>query len=195
MTRGLLRLCSHNREGILRLKEPIVSSRLFSGSVRFAQKDGKPVEVVKGIPYKNLSIGIPKERWQNERRVAITPVVAATLSKKGFTVNVEENAGFEAMFRNDDYAAAGAKIVNSKNVYESDILLKVRNPLEPEIKDFRDKQTLISFLYPGQNKALIDQMAAKNMTAFGKHCKPSDCILKEFHTKPKLGVQYPQNLA
>ncbi|XP_063700559.1 NAD(P) transhydrogenase, mitochondrial-like [Culicoides brevitarsis] len=162
----LLRLCARQKRT---LDE---SRRLFSKSVRILQKDGKPVEVIKGIPYKNLTIGVPKERWQNERRVAITPTVAATLVKKGFNVNIEENAGLEAKFRNDDYAATGAKIVNGKNVYNSDILLKVRNPLEPEIKDLRDESTLISFLYPGQNKALIDQMAAKRMTAFGMDCIP-----------------------
>lgn len=172
MTRGILRLCAHHGANLSKFGEPLTPIRLFSGSVKLLQKDGKPVEAVKGIPYKNLTIGIPKERWQNERRVAITPAVTATLTKKGFNVNIEENAGFEAKFRNEDYAAAGAKIVDAKNVYNTDILLKVRNPLEPEIKDLRDASTLISFLYPGQNKQLIDQMAAKKMTAFGMDCIP-----------------------
>lgn len=172
MTRGILRLCAHQRATLIKFGEPLTPLRLFSGSAKRFQKDGKPVEVVKGIPYKNLTIGVPKERWQNERRVAISPAVTATLTKKGFNVNIEENAGLEAKFRNDDYAAAGAKIVSASNIYNTDILLKVRNPLEPEIKDFRDGSTLISFLYPGQNKHLIDQMAAKNMTAFAMDCIP-----------------------
>lgn len=172
MTRGILRLCAHQKVNFVKFGEPLTPIRLFSGSVKLLQKDGKPVEVVKGIPYKNLTIGVPKERWQNERRVAITPAVTATLTKKGFNVNVEENAGLEAKFRNDDYASAGAKIVNATNVYNTDILLKVRIPLETEIKGLRDSSTLISFLYPGQNKQLIDQMATKKMTAFGMDCIP-----------------------
>lgn len=172
MTRGVLRLCSHQRENLLRLREPISNTRLFTGSVKLLQKDGQPLEAVKGIPYKNLIIGVPKERWQNERRVAITPAVVQTLSKKGFTVEVEENAGFEAKFRNDDYAAAGAKIVDSKAVYDVDILLKVRAPLETEVASIRNGSNLISFLYPGQNKHLIDALAAKSMTAFGMECIP-----------------------
>lgn len=172
MTRGILRLCAHQKATLVKFGEPLTPIRFFSGSAKLLQKDGKPVEVIKGIPYKNLTIGVPKERWQGERRVAISPAVTATLTKKGFNVNIEENAGLEAQFRNDDYAAAGAKIVNYANAYNTDILLKVRIPLETEIKDLRDESTLISFLYPGQNKARIDQMAAKKMTAFGMDCIP-----------------------
>lgn len=51
--------------------------------------------------------------------MAITPAVVQTLSKKGFTVFIEENAGAEAKFRNDDYEAAGGKITNNQNVFSS----------------------------------------------------------------------------
>lgn len=172
MVRGVLRLCSHQRENLLKLREPLNSTRLFSGTVKLLQKDGKPVEAIKGVPYKNLTIGVPKERWQNERRVAITPAVVQTLTKKGFTVQVEENAGFGAKFRNDDYAQAGAKIVEANKAYDTDILLKVRAPLETEIASLRPESNLISFLYPGQNKQLIDALATKKLTAFGMDCIP-----------------------
>lgn len=83
----------------------------------------------KGIPYKNLTIGVPKETYQNERRVAISPAVTQTLTKKGFKLVIEENAGVLAKFPNDDYEKAGAKIVNASGVYSSaDLLLKVRAP-------------------------------------------------------------------
>lgn len=52
-------------------------------------------------------------------RVAVTPIVAGTFVKKGFTVNVEENAGFEAKFRNEDYLNVGAKVVNTQNAFNS----------------------------------------------------------------------------
>lgn len=172
MGRGVLRLCAHHREKLLKLKEPLNNTRLFSGTVKILQKDGKPVEAIRGIPYKNLSIGVPKERFQNERRVAVTPVVAGAFVKKGFTVNIEENAGNEAKFRNDDYAAVGARIVPAKGAYDNDILLKVRAPLESEIAALRNDSTLVSFLNPGQNKALIDQLAAKRITAFAMDCIP-----------------------
>ena len=59
-------------------------------------------KVIPGIPYKNLSIGVPKETFANEKRVALTPTVVSTLVKKGFTLNVEENAGVGASFHNEE---------------------------------------------------------------------------------------------
>lgn len=49
----------------------------------------------------------------------------------------------------------------------TDIILKVRQPLDNEIEKFRENATLISFLYPGRNKNLIDQLASKKINAFG----------------------------
>ena len=46
-----------------------------------------------------LALGVPRETWHGERRVSLTPTVAATLVKKGFTVNVESGAGLEANFK------------------------------------------------------------------------------------------------
>ena len=82
-----------------------------------------------GTSYKNLTIGVPKESFLNERRVAITPAVTQTLVKKGFKVIVEENAGALAQFPNIQYEASGAMVTQSNNLYSSsDILLKVRPP-------------------------------------------------------------------
>jgi NAD/NADP transhydrogenase alpha subunit len=51
--------------------------------------------------------------------VALTPAAAATLIKKGFTVNVEEGAGLESKFRNEDYASTGAKVVDRNTAFLS----------------------------------------------------------------------------
>jgi hypothetical protein len=80
---------------------------------------------IRGIPYKKLSIGIPKETFKDERRVAIVPATVQTLVKKGFTVNVEQGAGVASSFNNQEYEAAGAKITQVKDVYSSNIVLKV----------------------------------------------------------------------
>ncbi|KAK2721039.1 hypothetical protein QYM36_003353 [Artemia franciscana] len=93
---------------------PLVYSVRGLKTYRGLRKDAKPSEPIKGIPYKNLSIGVPKEIWQNERRVALTPAVVATLAKKGFSVNVENGAGIEAKFRDEDFASAGAKVLDKK---------------------------------------------------------------------------------
>lgn len=102
-------------------------------------------------------------------RVAITPTVTSTLTKKGFIVNVEQGAGLGAKFRDDDYAKAGADIVDAKHALQSDIVLKVRQPHDVDIPLMRDNATLISFLYPARNKALIDQLSRKKMNVFGMY--------------------------
>lgn len=51
--------------------------------------------------------------------MALTPVAAATLVKKGFTVNIEDGAGLESRFRNEDYANAGAKVVDKITAFHS----------------------------------------------------------------------------
>ncbi|XP_045472681.1 NAD(P) transhydrogenase, mitochondrial-like [Harmonia axyridis] len=126
----------------------------------------------RGIAAEKLTIGVPKEIWKNERRVALTPSAAATLIKKGFTINVEENAGVGATFRNQDYQGVGCNIKDSSAAFNSDIVLKVRQPLENEIEKFKEYSTLISFLYPGNNTSLVNQLAEKKITAFAMDCIP-----------------------
>lgn len=127
--------------------------------------------MVQGVSYKNLKIGVPKEKWVNERRVSVTPAVAATFVKNGFTVQVEAGAGFEAKFRDQDYIDAGAKIVDAATAFQSDIVLKVRQPQDNEIPLIKENATLVSFLYPAQNKDLVAKLAERKINAFG------ECIL------------------
>lgn len=101
--------------------------------------------------------------------MAITPAVTATLCKHGFNVQVERGAGFEAKFRDEDYTQAGASLVDGKTANQADIVLKVRQPHETDIPHFSENTTLISFLYPAQNKALVDQLAQKKINAFGEY--------------------------
>lgn len=119
MSQGVLRLCTLGGEHLLKCPRRINPSRFLSGNVKLFCKDGKPVEAIKGIPYKNLTIGVPKEKWLNEKRVAMSPAVTATLVKKGFTVNIEKGAGEQAKFRDEDYLAAGGHIVDSNKAFDS----------------------------------------------------------------------------
>nr|CAH7751276.1 unnamed protein product [Callosobruchus chinensis] len=82
----------------------------------------KPDPPPKGIPYNKLTVGVPKETWKNEKRVALVPAAVEALIKKGFTVNVEENAGLEAKIRNADFEKSGAKIVNTESAFNSGML-------------------------------------------------------------------------
>lgn len=77
-----------------------------------------------GIAYEKLTIGIPKETFPLEKRVAATPESVARLVKPGFTVQVETGAGAQAFFSDESYQQAGAKIVDDA-WKDSDIILKV----------------------------------------------------------------------
>lgn len=78
-----------------------------------------------GIPYKQLTVGVPKEIFQNEKRVALSPAGVQALVKQGFNVVVESSAGEESKFSDDHYRDAGAQIQGTKQVLASDLVLKV----------------------------------------------------------------------
>src|SRR6185436_1764484 len=91
----------------------------------------------------------------------------------GFAVAVEHDAGAAASFGDDDYVAAGAEIVaDTRAIWQTgDILLKVQPPsMHPalnvhEAELIREGGTLISFLYPGKKKDIVDKLAARKATA------------------------------
>lgn len=124
------------------------------------------------VPYTSLTVGIPRESFPNERRVAITPQNVALLLKKGFSrVLVESGAGEGAQFTDEAYRKAGAVMAAKDAVWsQSDILLKVRAPSidEPvnEVNAMREGTTIISFLYPAQSKPVVDALAARGLTSF-----------------------------
>ncbi|KAJ3568561.1 hypothetical protein NP233_g5629 [Leucocoprinus birnbaumii] len=135
----------------------------------------KPTPEPQGVPYSSLTVGIPREIFPNERRVSLTPQNAALLRKKGFSqVLVEHNAGAEAQFLDEHYAAAGATLVARDELFkQSDILLKVRPPLVgQEVERIREGSTVVSFLYPAQNKAIVDTLAQRKTNVFAMDMIP-----------------------
>lgn len=78
-----------------------------------------------GIPYKQLTVGVPKEIFQSERRVALSPAGVQALIKQGFNVVVESGAGEPSKFPDEQYAQAGATIKDLKDVLKSDVVVKV----------------------------------------------------------------------
>jgi NAD(P) transhydrogenase len=129
-------------------------------------------------PYANLTIGVVRETYPNERRVAITPQNAALLLKKGFKrVLVERGAGAEAQFADQAYLKAGVTLGDSKEVWsESDILLKVRAPSFDgplsEADQLKKGATIISFIYPAQNQKTVDRLANMGTTSFAMDMIP-----------------------
>lgn len=134
-----------------------------------------------------MIIAIPKEILKGENRVACVPDVASKYIKAGFEVHVENNAGLNAGFRNEDYEKAGAKVVSNLNdLYSSaDIVLKVQRPLDhPEAGkhelDLIKKGTLlITFLYPLHYFDLAKQCAAKGINVISMDMIPRTTIAQK----------------
>ena len=98
--------------------------------------------------------------------------------KKGFRrVLVEHGAGAEAQFTDQAFEQAGATLVERKNLWsDSDILLKVRAPGidkgNNELDLLRENGTIISFMYPAQNRPLVDKLASRGATSFAMDMIP-----------------------
>src|SRR5438046_1164324 len=146
-----------------------VRVRRFSSSIyrwNEEQKQSVP-NATTSIPYSVLTLGIPREIYPNERRVAITPQNAALLLKKGFgRVLVERGAGAGAQFTDQAYEHAGATLAERNTVWsDSDILLKVRAPnvdsRSNEVDVMRKSGTLLSLIYPAQNPHIVNALAAR----------------------------------
>jgi NAD(P) transhydrogenase subunit alpha len=121
-----------------------------------------------------MRIGVPREIYAGEKRVATTPDVAAQLIKLGFEVAVESKAGAGANFSDAAYEAAGCTVVPAADDIwgHSDIVLKVRGPEAAEAEKLRAGQTLISFLYPAQNPELLRNLAERGVTAMAMDSIP-----------------------
>ena len=121
-----------------------------------------------------MRIGIPKENFKGERRVATTPDAAKELQKLGYEVSIESGAGDAAKFRDNAYEDAGVEVTASKQKLfeDSDIILKVREPDSDELQMLREGQVFISFLPPAQNAELLATFAEKNVTALSVESIP-----------------------
>ncbi len=121
-----------------------------------------------------VKIGSFREASPGESRVALTPDSAQELLKLGYKCLVETGAGVAAGFSDDAYRAAGVTVVdNAATLSEAaDVIVKVRPPEAGEVERLRSGQTLISFFYPGQNAALLEQVRATGANAIAMDMVP-----------------------
>ncbi|KQQ81916.1 Re/Si-specific NAD(P)(+) transhydrogenase subunit alpha [Aureimonas sp. Leaf324] len=121
-----------------------------------------------------MKFGVPKERFAGERRVALTPESVGRLQKLGYECLVETGAGDAARFSDAAFEAAGARVVPDAAALwaEADIVAKVRPPEADEVALVRSGQILISFLYPAQNAALLEDLRAKGATVLAMDMVP-----------------------
>ena len=113
-----------------------------------------------------MIVGSPKEIFKGEARVAMTPESAKQIQKLGYTCILETGAGLPSNFSDKDYKDAGVKIVKTATQLwkDSDIILKVRGPEKSEITKIKPNQHIISFIWPGQNKTLLNALSKKKIT-------------------------------
>ena len=126
-----------------------------------------------------MKIGVVKEAWPGECRVAASPKNVQRLIKQGFEVQVESGAGIAASFTDQAYQDAGASICDTRAAWgQSDVVIKVREPMERTDLDLHEADllseggTLISFIWPGQNKELVDRLSARKATVLAMDCIP-----------------------
>lgn len=126
--------------------------------------------------FRGLAIGIPKEIMEGERRVAAIPDTVKKMVSEGANVLVEEGAGLGSYFSDEDYKAAGARLVGSAEELfrEADIILKVKEPLfnrnigKHEVDLMKEGQCIVSFLHPAApaNHEMIKNLASKRVISF-----------------------------
>lgn len=119
-------------------------------------------------------IGVPRETFPGEKRVATVPEVVVKLIKLGFCVSVESGAGDAASFSDDAYRAEGATVVATAAELwaTSDIVFKVRPPSAEEVALVRPGMTLMGFIWPAQNPELMAQLAAAQATVLAIDALP-----------------------
>ena len=107
-----------------------------------------------------MKVGIPKEIKNNENRVGMTPAGVAELVRRGHEVSVQHTAGEGSGFADDEYVAAGARILPTiEAVYrECDMIVKVKEPIEPEYELVRKDQLIFTYFHFACEKELTDAM-------------------------------------
>lgn len=114
-----------------------------------------------------MFIGVPKEIKNNENRVALTPAGVVSFLNAGHIVLMEKDAGIGSGFTNEDYAKAGAEIIDSaEQVWtRADMIMKVKEPLSSEYKYFRQGLILFTYLHLAAEPALAQALKEKGVIA------------------------------
>ena len=107
-----------------------------------------------------MVIGVPKEIKNNENRVGITPAGVAELVKHGHTVYVQQTAGANSGFADEDYVNAGARMLPTiEEVYAAaEMIVKVKEPIAPEYKLIRHGQVVFTYFHFAADRALTEAM-------------------------------------
>lgn len=130
-----------------------------------------------------MIIGIPTEIKNNENRVGMTPAGVSELVKHGHEVYIQKNAGVNSGFSDDDYTSVGAKILPAiGDVYAlSEMIVKVKEPIEPEYPLIRKDQLLFTYFHFASDRPLFDAMIKS-----GSVCLAYETVQKTDRSLPLL---------
>lgn len=113
-----------------------------------------------------MIVGVPKEVKNNENRVAMTPSGVSTFVGAGHEVFIQTSAGNGSGFPDEDYQAAGAKIVNNaKEAWSAEMVMKVKEPQPEEYEFLREGLILFTYLHLAAETELTQQLTEKKVTA------------------------------
>lgn len=118
-----------------------------------------------------MRIGVPKETWAGETRVAVTPETAKKLKAQGHEVQVESGAGLAASVTDEAYAAVGATIVDAATALGAELVLKVRSPQAHELPQMKPGAGLVGMLNPFDRDGL-QALASAGVTGFALEAAP-----------------------
>lgn len=113
-----------------------------------------------------MKIGIPREIKQDEYRVSIVPAGVDLLNRLGHEVYIQKGAGEGSNITDEEYIAAGARILNTiEDIYESStLILKVKEPLEEEYKLINNKHVMFTFFHFSASESLTHAMINSKAT-------------------------------
>jgi alanine dehydrogenase len=113
-----------------------------------------------------MEIGVPKETKDQEFRVGLSPSSVRVLHENGHAVFVETEAGAGAGFTDTDYQQAGAQIVSQpEGAWNRELVVKVKEPLQPEYKFLQKEQLLFTYLHLAADRALTEHLIDCGVTA------------------------------
>lgn len=119
-----------------------------------------------------MKVCVPREIREGEKRVALVPDVISKLTKLGYEVAIESDAGVHAQAPDDLYRSAGASVVNGDVLSGADVVLSVQ-PLTPaQMGKLKEGAVTISFLSPSTAVDSIDAAASAGVTAFSLELVP-----------------------
>jgi len=121
-----------------------------------------------------MLIGVPKESWQGELRAALVPQNAKKLIAAGFEIVVESGVGESAGFVDQNYVDVGVTVQADRQgiLGRADIVLRVRQPDVAEVASLKSGAVHVSFLDPFNEKALVQALAARGVTAISMEMIP-----------------------